>query len=457
VTSGGSGDGSGKSDEGKPGEARTAEAKASETKAGETKTGEARTGETKVGGEGGAGATGGKPARPDWPEDPLLHPASDAGWDSAARPVRGRSFPAYTPAASTPSAGPARPASSSSAAPAPAGDEPVLPASFHENDLRAAVGASPLPEPAAAAKPRKPPAPAIDPRPDRPPAPRHDDDDDDLPGRPRNRKAIVVAAFSITAGLAIAGLVFLGRANSDRYALACEAERAVPQQGRAFPPWGTHGLVGEQWRPLKIAPETRCQPHETDDPLVLERLYLAMILDQATPLLTGREVTKLDEAEALLKQALLLTRPAESEPDKLAAERTEQHKEVERLLGDVAYWRASAKLHDAATALADAAKQFDSAAARHPVHVSDAAAWAGYARKLADEAQVGPAGTAQAPAPAAATAAPAAATAAPAATHPVAPPGIALPVEPGKGSAEEPAATAPPPPDAGVPTGGVLL
>jgi hypothetical protein len=499
VTSGGSGDG-GKSSEGKIDEART---------------GEARTGEGGSGGEGGAGGTA-KPARPDWPEDPLLRPASDAGWDDAARPLRGPSFPAYTPAASTPTAGSARPAEPTQARPAdvtqarpadvtqarpadvtqarpadvtqvrpadvtqvrpvdvtqarpaeaaavPAGDEPVLPASFHENDLRAAVGASPLPEPTAAAKPRKQPATATEPRPDRRPdrrsAARHDDnddDDDDLPGRPRSRKTIVVAAFSITAGLAVAGLVFLGRSNSDRYVLACEAERAVPQEGRAFPPWGTHGLVGEQWRPLKIAPETPCQPHETDDPMVLERLYLAMVRDQATALLTAHEVTKLDEAEALLKQALLLTRPAESEPDKLAAERTEQHKEVERLLGDVTYWRASAKLHDAATALADAAKQFDSAAAQHPVHVSDAAAWAGYARRLAEELHVGPAGATQAPAPPA-PAAPAAPAADPATTPPAAPPGIALPVEPAKGSAEQPPATAPPPPDAGVPTGGVLL
>jgi hypothetical protein len=287
-------------------------------------------------------------------------------------------------------------------------------------------------------------------------ATRHDDDDDgdDVPGRTRNRKTIVVAAFSIATGLAIAGLVFLGRANSDRYVLACEAERAVPQAGRAFPPWGTHGLEGEQWRPLKIAAETRCQPHETDDPLVLERLYLAMILDQATALLTAREVTKLDEAEALLKQALLLTRPAESEPAKLATERTEHHQDIERLLGDVTYWRASAKLHEAATSLGDAAKQFDSAAAQHPRHVSDASAWAGYARKLAEELHVGPVGATQAPAPPAAAAPEAAA---PATAHPNVPPGVALPVEPDQGSAEAQPATAPPPPDAGVPTGGVLL
>jgi hypothetical protein len=280
---------------------------------------------------------------------------------------------------------------------------------------------------------------------------RHDDDDDESPRLPRNRKTVALA-ISIAAGLGIAALVFLGYANSGRYLLACEAERAVPQQGRAFPPWGNHALPGEPWKPLKIAPETRCQPHETDDLLALERVYLAMILDQATGLLTAREVTKLDDAEALLKQALLLTRPPEYEPEKLANERNAHHQEIERLLGDVTYWRASAKLHDAQTALTEAAKQFDSAAAQHPRHVSDAAAWASYARKLAEELHVGPAGTAPSTSPAGSpTASPAAPT-----EHPNVPAGVALPVEPSKGRADGSPST-PAPPDAGVPTGGVLL
>jgi hypothetical protein len=341
--------------------------------------------------------------------------------------------------ASTPPASPAGTAAS------PAGEEPLLPATYDENDLRAAVGASPRSEPlAAAAHKRR----------------AHDGDDD---GPPRNRKTIVASALSITAGLAIAALVFVGRANSDRYLLVCEAARAVPQQGRSFPPWGTRALGGEPWKPLQIAPETRCQPHETDDPLDLERFYLAMILDQATALLTAREVTKLDDAEALLKQALLLTRPPEHESEELANERNERHKEIERMLGDVTYWRASARLHDAEAALTEAAKQFDSAAAQHPRHVSDASAWATYARKLAQELHAGPAGPAgpagapPSTSPAVPSAAsPAIAPAAPPAEHPNVPVGVALPIEPGTGRADEPAAT-PAPPDAGTPTGGVLL
>src|SRR6185436_12994552 len=212
-----------------------------------------------------------------------------------------------------------------------------------------------------------------------------------------------------------------------------EAERAVPQQGRGFPPWGMRALDGEAWRPLKITAETRCQPRETDDVRELERLYLAMIVDQATALLTAREVTRLDEAEALLKQALLLTRPPERESEKLAAERTERRNDIQRLLGDVTYWRASAKLRDAANALGDAAKQFDSAAEQHPRHMSDAPAWASHARKLAQQLTVGPAG-----------ATPAAGSTSPPAEHPpehpAAPLGSALPVDPASGSAADPAA-----------------
>lgn len=342
-----------------------------------------------------------------------------------------------SPTSATPSSPPSATSSSH------AGEESLLPVTYDENDLRAAVGASPASGLATQASRKH----------------RDDDDDDDALRPPRNRKTIVVSAFSIVAGLAIAGLALLGRANSDRYLLACEAERAVPEQGRAFPPWGTRAMAGEAWRPLKIAPETRCQPHETDEPLALERLYLGMILDQATGLLTAREVTKLDDAEALLKQALLLTRPPAQEAEKLANERNEHHKEIERMLGDVTYWRASARLRDAQAALADAAKQFDSAAAQHPRHVSDAAAWAAYARKLVQELHAGPAGAAPSTSPPVPPVPPAVSPAIPSAEHPNVPVGVALPIEPGtagQGSAGEPPPTLAPP-DAGVPTGGVLL
>ncbi len=454
----------------------------------------------------GAGDGGDKPPPSDWTDDPLMHPASEAGWDderppapepaaattvaepaavepaaaepAAAEPAAlepaavepaavepaavepaaleptaleptavaiiaepaapqpsGTAFPAFVPPASEPAA--VR-SGSIEVAPASAADTlgPLLPASYHENDLRSAVGASPLDHTGAATRIRKRPAHRGD-----------SDDDRHEPQRPGNRKLVVVAALCVTAGLAIAGLVVLGRLNGDRYVLICESARAVPEQGRGFPPWGTRELDGDAWKPLKIAPEARCQPHETDDLLVLERLYLTMILDQATAQLTAREVTKLDDTEALLKQALLLTRPPEHEPARLATERSEHHSDIERMLGDVTYWRASAKLHDAEAALTEAAKQFDSAAAQHPRHVSDAPAWAAHARKLTQELHAGPAGAAQP-----ATPSPPAAAAVP--TAPAAPD---MPSEPSAGAATNPAPEGPPALDAGVPTGGVLL
>jgi hypothetical protein len=326
---------------------------------------------------------------------------------------------------------------------------PPAPVTDNDNDLRAAVGVS-LRDASTAPPRRTAPAPSD-----------ADNDDRDARTRRRNPRTIAVAVASLATGLGIAVLVLLGRVNSGRFLLACEAERAVPQQGRSFPPWGTRALDGDQWRPLKIAAETRCQPHETDDELALARSYLAMVIDQATTLLTAREVTRLDDAEVMLKQALLLTRPPTYEAPTFASERAERHQQVERLLGDALYWRATARLRDAVTALGEAARQFDSAAAQQPGHVRDAAAWASYASKLAEQLQAGPSGTPPWSAPALAGSPPLAGSPGGAAAGssaptpgPAAPAGVALPVEPGQGSAAVPAT---PPPDAGVPTGGVLL
>ncbi|HET9623519.1 MAG TPA: hypothetical protein VFP84_19235, partial [Kofleriaceae bacterium] len=241
----------------------------------------------------------------------------------------------------------------------------ILPATYSEKDLRAAVGAAP----------RK---------------TGHAEPSDDL--EPRSFKTIAVIAGALAVGIAIVIFVVLGRANTDKYALRCEAERVVAQQGRAFPPWGFRALDGEAWQPLRIAHETRCQSRETDDVRALERWMLAMILEEVNVQLAAHDPTRLDETEALLKQCLLLTRPPTTpEPETLTADRVAQHKEVERLLGDVTYWRAAAKLRDAASALTDASKQFDSAAAQRPRHATDAAAWAAYTRKLAEQLRAGPA------------------------------------------------------------------
>jgi hypothetical protein len=348
---------------------------------------------------------------------------------------RGVAFPAYVP--------PSPPAGTVASKPAAIDDPtlPDLPATHDENALRAAVGVSPL-------RSDKPSSDAGD----RDGAVRDTDDEPDEP-RGRRPRTVLAAALAVAGLVGVGVLVLVGYLNSDRYVLACEPDLAVPEQGRGFPPWGTRPLAGATWHPLKIAPETRCKPVETDDPLVLERSFLAMVLDQASAQLSAHEVAKVDDAEALLEQALLLTRPPEHETETLAKERTERHQEVERLLGDVAFWRGAAKVRDAASALGDAIKQFDAAVAQHPQHATDAPAWAAHARRLAQDLRTGPSGApGSAPAAAPPTASPSGER--PAAAALTAPPGTALPVEPEKSPAT-PAQAAPP--DAGTPTGGVLL
>ena len=308
----------------------------------------------------------------------------------------------------------------------PAGDEQaILPPTYDEDALRDAIGPTPMRE----KKRRKEPL-----------------DDDGLP-RPAGRRTIAIATLAIIVGIAVAGLVFLGRANTQRYAVACTSTQVSAEQGRAFPPWGTRPLTGPEWRPVTLPPNAECKARETDTIAELESWYLDILLDRANSLLTARDFAEqlgapgkanpLDAVTEQLNQALLLAR---------SPERRDQRKEVERLQGDVQYWRASLRLRDASAALADAARQFDAAAAQRPRHVTDAAQWAGFLRKLADDLRGGPGGAASAIAP-----------------GPVAPPldgdrpgvplGTALPVEPEASPPDEPET----PIDAGMPTGGVLL
>jgi hypothetical protein len=297
------------------------------------------------------------------------------------------------------------------AEPPPAAEETILPPAA---DLQEAVGAPThrLPEP--------------------------EEPDDGEPAA--SRRTMAIAGGALFVGIGIVVLVFLGRANAERYMLACSTDRITPEQGRAFPPWGTHPMPGPEWKPIALPPNAECTPHETDSIDALGKLYLDVLVDRASTALTAKNLldpaTKnapapLDAISDELGQALLLARPPE---------RRDQRKEIERLQGDVQYWRATIRLRDANAALLDAAKQFDAAAAARPRHVTDAGEWAGFLRKLTEELQAGPGGT-----PASAP------VAAPATPPTTAPAGSALPVEP-EGSASSPA-----PIDAGVPSGGVLL
>lgn len=309
-------------------------------------------------------------------------------------------------------------------APAAAAPEaPLLPQTYNEDELRDAVGATPKVE----AKKKSKQAPV-----------RHDDDDDDDGGGRKSRKTLFVAAASIVLGGGIATLVLLGKLNSAHYYIACEEDQVVVEQGRSFPPWGASSLDGAEWKPLKIPPESACHPRETEDRAELAGWYLKMLTDFADTQLSAREITKVDDAEAALKQAQLVTRSLRTDEDAKNA-----RGDIDRLLGDVVYWRASARLKGASDALTDAAKQFDAAATARPQHFKDAAEWAKYTRTVIDQLRAGPGGVPAATFPPV-----------PPGERPTAPTGVALPIEPEGSGASEPPPLAP---DAGVPTGGVLL
>ena len=316
--------------------------------------------------------------------------------------------------------------------PASGDDSSILPPAYEEGALRDAVGA-----PAKKKQKKRKNGDDDD----------GDDSDDGGDGPPRRRTlAIGVAAMIGLIGFAVS--IFVGRMNSERFLIACTNDSITPQQGRSFPPWGAKPMSGAQWKPIALPPNAECKPRETEDPLELERWYLDMLVDRASTTLTSRTLadtaaaasTKgganpLDIAAEQLNQALLLSRS----PD-----RRDQRKEVERLLGDVQYWRAMLRLRDASAALGDAARQFESVSNQRPRHVTDAAGWSTFLRRVGDELRGGPNGK---PAPAAGASA--------TEEHAAAPMGVALPTEPtNDGSGADATATTP---DAGVPTGGVLL
>lgn len=366
---------------------------------------------------------------------PAAPPEPDAAEPEAAAPPLPLEITASAAASAAPEAAAApAPAPADALAPAPApapapADEPLLPATFHENDLRTAIGSPAMPEQIRPKRRRE----------------RDDDDDTDDDGRPRRRRAALVLGGVLAVGAGIAALAIVGSVKSGRYYIHCDTKTVTAAQGRSFPPWGTSRLSGDEWKPIPIPPSFQCTALETDDPAELGDAYRRMLVERSEALLTAKDkdAAQLDAVAGMLEQALLHAR-SDSEPHKVSRQA------IQRMLGDVGYWRASARLQQATTELADAAKQFEAAAGQLPRFVSDANAWAAHVRRLVEELRAGPSGAKaaselQLPLPAAATAP----------DRPPAPAGVALPIEPAGSAAGS--AEPPPAPDAGVPSGGVLL
>jgi len=296
-------------------------------------------------------------------------------------------------------------------------DEPAAPPApsvATSDDLRAAVGVAPR---------ARTPAPLAT-----------DDEGDDAPSR-RGRAPLIAALAALVGGV-IAAFVLVGRSNAGRFVFQCGETTISARRGRTFPPWGESRLSGAEWKPIAIPPGAECRSRETDSNAELAQWYLEALVEQAQAKLTAKDVTEVDVAQQELEQALLLARDPE---------RRDQRKDVERLLGDVEYWRGSAQVKEALETLDEAAKRFDAAAEKRPRHAGDAAAWAAWLREVAGTLRGGPDGTARPPQPAT----PSDVGLAPPKTD--VPTGVPLPVE------EHPETVVTPPVDAGVPRGGVLL
>lgn len=216
------------------------------------------------------------------------------------------------------------------------------------------------------------------------------DDDADQGGRPRSRRPLVLAAAATLVAIAVALAVVLGHFNAQRLAIHCEPDRIVATSGRSFPPWGESTLDAPEFAAIAIPKDTECTARTTTNRTELEDWYLAALMEQATARLTTRAVADVELASKQLEQALLLTR---------VATRRDARKEVDRLVGDVEYWRAAARLKASSDALLEAATQFDAAAKKRPRHATDAAEWAVHVRRLVELLRAGPNGvTGQSPA-----------------------------------------------------------
>lgn len=204
------------------------------------------------------------------------------------------------------------------------------------------------------------------------------------PPKPTRRLSPRATKIAIGGGIGvvlIGILIALGWFNARDYYLVCATDEIRAERGRGFPPWGTTTMSGDAWKAIDIPDNTECIEYRTDDVAELEGYFLEALLGQANARLASAEPENIDVAEEQLKQAFLLTR---------TPERRDERKEVERLVGDVEYWRAAAQVKAAVSELRKAGEQFEGAAKRLPRHQTDSTAWADYTRHMSEELLRGP-------------------------------------------------------------------
>lgn len=192
----------------------------------------------------------------------------------------------------------------------------------------------------------------------------------------RRQQLVLVGGAALL--VATAACAVLGWLNNQRYYLVCGTRSITAEQG-SFWPWGQDSLGGEAFK--AIEGDHPCTSREFDNRNDLEEAFLVALIEQATRLLASGDADHVTAAKQELQQALLLSRDPE---------RGKQRAMVERLQGDVAYWRGAAEIQRALKILSTGASYFEDAATRRPRHSNDANAWAEHARFIGSEIDKGP-------------------------------------------------------------------
>ncbi len=179
--------------------------------------------------------------------------------------------------------------------------------------------------------------------------------------------------------------VVLSWMNSKGFYFVCQAKQIVAERGRWLP-WGRAPMDGEEWKPIAKPPEARCTDRRFDTQRELAEALATALLSRANATLaaaTESPITteQLTATDAQLVQALLLLS---------GSEQSDQRKEIERLQGDVEYWRGAAAVREALAAMDKASEKFEAAASHAPRHAGDAQTWANHVRALAEELRQGP-------------------------------------------------------------------
>jgi hypothetical protein len=204
------------------------------------------------------------------------------------------------------------------------------------------------------------------------------------PWRPRlSRRGWLMAIAAALATVAIGTGAVLAWLNSRHFYLECGDDEIRASRGRSWP-WGRTTMEGARWKPVPVAGRIECQSARFASEAALEAAFLEAVHARADALLARDELgdaAQIETAANLIEQGLVLSR---------SPEHRDARKELERLRGDVEYWRATSEVQSALAAIEAARARFADAAGHAPRHVRDADRWAGFLEQLLKRGRSGP-------------------------------------------------------------------